>query len=87
VQSADGRNVALKIIGDCDNIHRLAKFLKAPSYAWQEIGHGVEGVLLRAVHAHHACGCVAPSGGALPRPRQHRSRSKELKIAEAVEST
>jgi hypothetical protein len=63
--SEDGQNVTLEITSDCETIRRLAEVLKTPIDAWQEIGHGFEGVVHRGVRAHHksgCAGCVVPSG-------------------------
>ncbi len=61
----DGQNVTLEITSDCENIRRLAGALKAPIDAYQEIGHGFEGVVHRAARANHksnCAGCVVPGG-------------------------
>jgi Family of unknown function (DUF6951) len=63
--SPDSQNVTLEITSDCENIRALADSLRAPIDAYQEIGHGFEGVVHRAARASHSsncAGCVVPGG-------------------------
>ena len=64
-RSDDMQMVSLQIASDCEKIRGLAETLKNPIDAYQEIGDGSEGVVLRAARSHlKGCcaGCAVPSG-------------------------
>ncbi len=80
-RSDDMQMVSLEIASDCEKIRGLAEALAAPVDAYQEIGDGFDGVVLKAARAHLAgccAGCAVPSdifksvqvagGVALPAP-------------------
>jgi hypothetical protein len=63
--SNDQQFVTLDIESDCDKIQSLAAALKEPIDAYQEIGDGHDGIVLKAATAHlRGCcaGCAVPSG-------------------------
>jgi hypothetical protein len=60
----DSRNVSLDITSTCEKITSLAADLKTVD-AYQEIGNGFDGAVLKAASRHlKGCcaGCVVPSG-------------------------
>jgi hypothetical protein len=62
--SDDSQNVSLEIVSACEKITALAAQLGAID-AYQEIGDGFDGVVLRAARNHlKGCcaGCIVPSG-------------------------
>ncbi len=64
-RSENLQNVTLEMESTCDKIRMLAAALKEPVDAYQEIGDGFDGVILRTVRTHlKGCcaGCVVPSG-------------------------
>jgi len=64
-RSDDAQIVTLEIASDCQKIQGLAEALKSPIDAYQEIGDGFDGVVLKAafVHLNGCCaGCVVPCG-------------------------
>ncbi len=64
-QSDDTQLVTLQIASECQKIHGLAGALRDPIDAYQEIGAGSDGVVLKAAVARlKGCcaGCVVPSG-------------------------
>jgi hypothetical protein len=61
----DQQCITLEIASDCEKIRGLAADLIQPVDAYQEIGDGHDGVVLKAAQAHlKGCcaGCVVPSG-------------------------
>jgi hypothetical protein len=57
--------VTLQIASECQKIRGMAEALKDPIDAYQEIGDGSDGIVLKAAAAHlQGCcaGCVVPSG-------------------------
>lgn len=64
-RSDDQQIVTLEIESECEKIRGLGEALTSPIDAYQEIGDGSEGVVLKAARAHlKGCcaGCVVPSG-------------------------
>jgi len=64
-RSDDMQVVGLEIASGCEKIRGLAESLKDPIDAYQEIGDGSDGIVLRAARAHLAgccAGCAVPSG-------------------------
>jgi len=64
-RSDDLQVVRLEVTSDCDKIRGLAEALRDPIDAYQEIGDGFDGVVLKTAHSHlKGCcaGCVVPSG-------------------------
>jgi hypothetical protein len=64
-RSEDQQHVTLAIESGCEKIRGLAADLAPTIDAYQEIGNGHEGVLLKAARQHlKSCcsGCVVPSG-------------------------
>jgi hypothetical protein len=64
-RSDDMQMVSLEISSDCEKIRGLAETLRNPIDAYQEIGDGSDGVILRASRAHLTgccAGCAVPSG-------------------------
>ena len=64
-RSDDMQMVTLEIETECEKIRGLTEALVAPIDAYQEIGDGFDGVVLKAAHAHlKGCcaGCAVPSG-------------------------
>ena len=64
-RSDDGQMVSLQIASDCEKIRGLAEALREPIDAYQEIGGGSDGVVLRAARGSLTgccAGCVVPSG-------------------------
>jgi len=64
-RSDDIQMVSLIIESDCQKIRGLAEALKLPIDAYQEIGDGSDGVVLRAarIHLTGCCaGCAVPNG-------------------------
>ena len=64
-RSDDMQLVSLQIASECEKIRGLAEALMAPIDAYQEIGGGFDGVVLKAAHVllKGCCaGCVVPSG-------------------------
>ena len=64
-RSDDMQMVSLEIASDCEKIRGLAEALKNPIDAYQEIGDGSDGVVLKAARSHlKGCcaGCAVPSG-------------------------
>ena len=64
-RSDDMQMVTLRIESECEKIRELADALAAPIDAYQEIGDGSDGVVLKAarVHLKGCCaGCAVPSG-------------------------
>ena len=64
-RSDDMQLVSLQIASECEKIRGLAEALMAPIDAYQEIGDGSDGVVLKAAHVllKGCCaGCVVPSG-------------------------
>jgi hypothetical protein len=64
-RSDDQQMVTLEIESECEKIRALGGALTGPIDAYQEIGDGSDGVVLKAAHAHlKGCcaGCVVPSG-------------------------
>ena len=63
--SDDMQMVSLKIVSDCEKIRGLAGALDCPIDAYQEIGNGSDGTVLKAARNHLSgccAGCVVPSG-------------------------
>jgi hypothetical protein len=63
--SDDLQTVTLEIASECEKVRGLAEALTVPIDAYQEIGEGSEGVVLKAarVHMKGCCaGCVVPIG-------------------------
>ncbi len=64
-RSDDMQQVTLAITSECAKIRGLAESLSEPVDAYQEIGDGSEGVVLKATRAHLTgccAGCAVPSG-------------------------
>jgi hypothetical protein len=64
-RSGDMQIVTLELASECEKIRGLAEALKDPIDAYQEIGDGSDGIVLKAAVAHlKGCcaGCVVPSG-------------------------
>jgi len=64
-RSEDMQMVSLQIASDCEKIRSLAEALTNPIDAYQEIGDGSNGIVLKAAAARlKGCcaGCVVPSG-------------------------
>ena len=64
-RSDDMQMVSMEIESECEKIRGLAQALMAPIDAYQEIGDGSDGVVLKAARAHlKGCcaGCAVPSG-------------------------
>ncbi len=64
-RSDDLQVVRLEMTSDCEKIRGLAEALKVPIDAYQEIGDGFDGVVLKAARSHlKGCcaGCAVPSG-------------------------
>jgi hypothetical protein len=64
-RSDDIQMVTLQIESECEKIRGLAEALTAPIDAYQEIGDGFDGIVLKAarVHLKGCCaGCAVPSG-------------------------
>jgi hypothetical protein len=64
-RSDDMQMVTLELDSECEKIRGLAEALEVTIDAYQEIGDGSEGIVLRAARAHlKGCcaGCVVPSG-------------------------
>ena len=64
-RSDDMQMVSLEIASECEKIRALAESLMNPIDAYQEIGDGSDGVVLKAAAARlKGCcaGCVVPSG-------------------------
>jgi hypothetical protein len=64
-RSDDMQMVTLEIESECEKIRGLAEAFTVPIDAWQEIGEGPDGVVLKAARAHlKGCcaGCAVPSG-------------------------
>ena len=63
-RSDDVQNVSLEVTSTCEKIRGLAADLTTVD-AYQEIGDGFDGVVLKAVRSHlKGCcaGCIVPSG-------------------------
>ncbi|MGA2974290.1 MAG: hypothetical protein ABSF77_03170 [Spirochaetia bacterium] len=63
--SDDVQRVTLEIASECEKIRGLAEALTSPVDAYQEIGDGSDGVVLKAarVHLKGCCaGCAVPTG-------------------------
>jgi hypothetical protein len=64
-RSVDMQMVTLELDSECEKICALAEALMVPIDAYQEIGDGSDGVVLKAARAHlKGCcaGCAVPSG-------------------------
>ncbi len=64
-RSDDQQIVVLEIGSECEKIRGLGEALASPIDAYQEIGDGSDGIVLKAARAHlRGCcaGCVVPSG-------------------------
>jgi hypothetical protein len=64
-RSDDMQMVNLEIASECEKIRGLAEALRLPVDAYQEIGDGSDGVVLKAARAHLTgccAGCAVPSG-------------------------
>jgi hypothetical protein len=64
-RSDDMQMVTLEIASECEKIRGLAETVKDPIDAYQEIGDGSNGIVLKAAvtHLKGCCaGCAVPSG-------------------------
>ena len=64
-RSDDMQMVTLELESECEKIRALAEALMVPIDAYQEIGDGSEGVVLKTARAHlKGCcaGCAVPTG-------------------------
>ena len=64
-RSDDMQMVNLEIASECEKIRGLAEALKDPIDAYQEIGGGSDGIVLKATRSHlkgGCAGCAVPSG-------------------------
>lgn len=64
-RSDDMQMVSMEIASECEKIRGLGEALRIPIDAYQEIGDGSEGVVLKAARSHLTgccAGCAVPSG-------------------------